>query len=972
MVDAQQSGPGPTPRDDINARTELVYALRKAVRGEVSDTSIRRAEYSTDASNYRVVPQVVVIPKDTDDARAAIETTQQHGVPLTTRGAGTSCAGNSIGPGVVIDFSRHVNKVLDIDPEQRIARVEPGTIMGTLQQAAKPHGLRFGPDPSTQNRATLGGMIGNNACGPHAVAYGRTSDNVVSLDVIDGRGQSYTAGTNGQGIDRIPGLGELVTANLATLRTEFGRFGRQVSGYSLEHLLPENDRNLAKMLAGTEGTLVSILEATVRLVPIADAPTLVVLGYPDMATAADAVPGFLKHRPLAVEGLDARLVEVVRRAKGANNVPDLPPGGGWMMVEVGGSTAEEAMDNARVIARDSGTTAYTIYPAGPEATKMWQIRADGAGLAGRTASGAQAWPGWEDSAVPPERLGDYLRDLDDLMQDYNVDGMPYGHFGDGCVHLRIDLPLNDDGNTLKRFMTDAAHLVAQYGGSLSGEHGDGRARSQLLSVMYSPASIGLFRTVKGLFDPKGMMNPGVLVDPDPIDAHLRRPAAAPLPATSGFSFMHDDGDMTKAIHRCVGVGKCRADNMSTHAGFMCPSYQATKDEKDSTRGRARVLQEMANGSLVTGGWRSPEVHEALDLCLSCKACSSDCPAGVDMAQFKSEVLYRSYKGRLRPRSHYILGWLPRWLRLIKRIPSIANFMLKFRPIARLAAVTGGMDTRRSFPQFANQSFSAWWKKEGHTQLAGSVTQASAPTTVAERGGPTVVLWTDSFSDALAPAVPKAALKVLTAAGYNVIIPEDDACCGLTWITTGQLDGAKRQLSNLLSVLGPFAVNGIPIVGLEPSCTAVLRSDLVDLFPDDPRAHAVSTATHTLAELLTSEDTKPENWNIPDLSDVTAVVQPHCHQHSVMGFTADENLLKQGGATVRTMSGCCGLAGNFGMEKGHYEVSVAVAENMLLPALREASEGDIFMTDGFSCRTQVQDLMDINGRSLSEVLADHLN
>ena len=949
----------------LEARAELVYRLRKAVAGEVSDSSIRRAEYSTDASNYRVVPQVVVIPKDRDDALAAINTTRELGVPLTTRGGGTSCAGNSIGPGVVIDFSRHVNKIIEVDPEAKLATVEPGVIMSDLQKVAAPHGLRFGPDPSTQNRATFGGMIGNNACGPHAVAYGRTADNVQSLEVIDGMGRQFTAGPKGQGVDRIPGLGKLATANMALLRTELGRFSRQVSGYSLEHLLPENGNNLARMLAGTEGTLVSILEATVNLVPIAGAPTLVVLGYPDMASAADAVPGLLKHQPLAVEGLDARLVDVVKRAKGAQNVPELPPGGGWMMVEVGGATPEEAMERALAIVKDSGTDSSKIYPAGPEATKMWQIRADGAGLAGRTASGQQAWPGWEDSAVPPEKLGAYLRDLESLMAEHRVDGMPYGHFGDGCVHLRIDMPMEDSGEPMRAFMLDAAHLVAKYGGSLSGEHGDGRARSELLPIIYSKETIDLFAEVKSLFDPKNLLNPGVLVNPDAVDAHLRRPGARKILASGGFSFNHDEGDFTKAIHRCVGVGKCRADNIGTDSGFMCPSYMATRDEKDSTRGRARVLQEMANGTLVTGGWRSPEVHAALDLCLSCKACSSDCPAGVDMAQYKSEVLHHSYKNRIRPRSHYILGWLPRWIRLIKKMPRLVNFALKFKPIASLAAFTGGMDQRRSFPQFAEVPFSTWWKREGKAQMAGN----SGASGVRK---PKVVLWNDSFSDALAPAVPSAALKVLTSAGYDVVIPEEEACCGLTWISTGQLDGAKRQLSNLMSVLGPFAVNGIPIVGLEPSCTAVLRSDLLDMFPDDPRAQAIAQATHTMAELLTSPVTKPENWEIPDLSDVSAVVQPHCHQHSVMGFEADKALLLNAGADIKVVSGCCGLAGNFGMEQGHYEVSVAVAENQLLPALREKAQGDIFMTDGFSCRTQVDDLLDLGGKSLSEVIAEHLD
>nr|WP_307844276.1 FAD-binding and (Fe-S)-binding domain-containing protein [Sanguibacter suaedae] len=962
------------PTHDPAAQAALVAALRTAVDGDVSDSTLDRALYSTDASNYRVVPRVVVRPRDVDDALAAITTTRDAGFPLTTRGAGTSCAGNSVGPGVVIDFSRHVNTIHDIDVEARTARVDPGVIMSSLQKAAAPHGLRFGPDPSTQNRATLGGMIGNNACGPHAVAYGRTADNVTSLDIVDGHGRRYTAGADGQGVDRVDGLAELVTANLSTLRTELGRFGRQVSGYSLEHLLPENGAHLAKALVGTEGTVMSILGATVDLVPIAGAPTLVVLGYPDMPSAADAVPALLAHEPLAVEGLDARLVDVVRKAKGAGSVPALPAGGGWLMVEVGGATAKEAMARAKAIVRDSGTTATRILPAGPEATAMWQIRADGAGLAGRTPSGAQAWPGWEDSAVPPASLGAYLRDLDALMAQYGVDGLPYGHFGDGCVHLRIDIPLESSGSVLRTFMTDAAMLVGKYGGSLSGEHGDGRARSELLPAMYTPEAIALFGHFKGLFDPHDLLNPGVLVRPDPVDANLRRPHASALPAAKGFSFAHDGGDMSTAVHRCVGVGKCRADSTAA-GGFMCPSYLATKEEKDSTRGRARVLQEMANGTLVTGGWRSPEVHQALDLCLSCKACSSDCPAGVDMAQYKAEVLHRTYKGRLRPMNHYALGWLPRWARLASRMPRLVNGLLGVPAVAKVALTLGGMDTRRSIPAFADVPFRAWWKREGAAQVASTTRAPGAvvPGPVAPVR-PKVVLWTDSFSDALAPSVPEAAVTVLLAAGYDVVVPEDEACCGLTWISTGQLDGARRKLSGLLDTLGPFAVNGIPVVGLEPSCTAVLRSDLVDLFPDDPRAHAVAKATRTLAELLTDPETAPDadsGWTMPDLSDVTAVVQPHCHHHSVMGYSTDEDLLRGAGATIRTLAGCCGLAGNFGMEKGHYDVSVAVAENALLPALREAEEGDVFLADGFSCRTQAEDLAGVRGKALVELIAERL-
>ncbi|MFS0702137.1 FAD-binding and (Fe-S)-binding domain-containing protein [Cellulomonas sp. 179-A 4D5 NHS] len=964
----------PAQRPDAAAQPtpDVVAALRSAVRGSVDDSSRRRAEYSTDASNYRVVPQVVVFPRDTDDVLAALEVTRAAGVPLTSRGGGTSVAGNAVGTGVVLDFSRHVNRVLAIDPEARTARVEPGVVMSELQRQAAPHGLRFGPDPSTQARATLGGMIGNNACGPRAVAYGRTADNVLALDVVDGAGRRFEAA---RGLDPVPGLDALVRANLETIRTELGRFGRQVSGYSLEHLLPENGADLAKALVGTEGTLVTLLGATVNLVPIAAAPVLVVLGYPDMPTAADAVPALLAHAPLAIEGMDARLVDVVRRVKGASAVPPLPTGGGWLMVEVGGADLDEAMSRARALAADAGTDAVGVFPPGPQAAAMWRIREDGAGLGGRTPSGEQAWPGFEDSAVPPARLGAYLRELEALMATHAVDGLAYGHFGDGCVHLRLDVPLERSGDPLRAFMTDAAHLVAAHGGSLSGEHGDGRARSELLPVMYSAKAIAAFEAVKDLFDPRDLLNPGVLVRPRPLDADLRRPHARSLLAGSGgFAFGHDAGDFTTAVHRCVGVGKCRADT-SAAGGFMCPSYLATRDEKDSTRGRARVLQEMANGTFVTQGWAAPEVHEVLDLCLACKACSSDCPAGVDMAQYKSEVLHRTYRGRLRPVSHYALGWLPRWTRLVTGVPGLArlaNAALGLRPVARLVLAAGGMDTRRKMVTFAPTPFRAWARGAGATQVTrgAGVVDDEAPEGARK---PRVLLWTDSFSDGLAPSVAQAAVRVLRAAGYEVIVPEDEACCGLTWITTGQLDGARERLTHLLGVLGPYAVNGIPIVGLEPSCTAVLRSDLLDLLPDDPRAVAVARETRTLAELLTAPAPigPRERWELPDLSGVTAVVQPHCHHHSVMTYTADRTLLTEAGAQFSTLAGCCGLAGNFGMEKGHYETSVAVAEHALLPALRDAAPGDVYLADGFSCRTQAEQLAGVQGVHLAELLAAHL-
>jgi len=944
-----------TPEPDQTG--EVVTKLTQAVRGAVSGGLRRRAEYSSDAGNYRLLPTVVVEPLDVDDVLATLEVSRATGTPVTCRGGGTSVAGNAIGTGIVIDFARHLNKVLDVDSSSRTALVQPGVVMSHLQKQVAPLDLQFGPDPSTQNRATLGGMIGNNACGPHALAFGRTSDNVVALVLVDGAGRRIDTV---DGVQQIPGLEKLIQARLEVIRTEFGTFPRQVSGYSLEHLLPENGRNLAKALVGAEGTLGVVTVATVRLVRIMPARMLVVLGYPDMPAAADAVPALLTHSPDAIEGLDSRLVDVVRSAKGAGRVPDLPRGAGWLMIEVAGESLAQARTAGTALIRDSGALDAMVVPAGPIATAMWQIRSDGAGLAGRTPGGRQAWPGWEDAAVPPANLGRYLRDFDALMDSYGVIGLPYGHFGDGCVHVRIDLPMEESGDVFRQFIIDAAHLVVEHGGSCSGEHGDGRARSELLPIMYSPQAIELFAGVKTLFDPNNLLNPGVLVEPAAIDADLRRPRARTVLAAGGFSFAQDDGDFTKAVHRCVGVGKCRADNRAA-GGFMCPSYLASHDEKDVTRGRARVLQELTIGTMIPD-FTSSEVHDSLDMCLSCKACASDCPAGVDMAQYKSEVLHRTYKGHRRPISHYSMGWLPRWIGIVNKVPYVGpagiNRILSSAKLSRILLGMGGIDPRRRAPTFAPTTFHRWYRRYA---------------TIDPRHQPRqpVVLWTDSFTEGINPGVARAAIAVLQDAGYRVIIPDEVACCGLTWITTGQLDGAKKRLTRLLDILGHYAAQGIPIVGLEPSCTAVLRSDLVDLLPGDPRAAQVAAATRTLAEQLTSTLGPAGSWQAPDLTGVQLIVQPHCHHHSVMGFSTDQQLLTSLGATLTVVAGCCGLAGNFGMEKGHYEMSVAVAENSLLPALHQRPAGSIVLADGFSCRTQIDQLAGLPTLTLAELLAGHL-
>ena len=1116
---------------------------------DVDSSTGTRARYSSDAGLTRIPPLAVAFPRTPEQAIAAFDLARAHGIPLTARGGGTSCASNAIGPGLVLDFSRHMNRVVSIDPEARTATVEPGCVGSTLQAAAAKHGLRFGPDPSSQNRATIAGMVANNACGPHATAWGRTSDNIVSLDCVDGRGRRFTATTGHDSALRdVPGLASLIDSHLAPIRTQLGRFKRQVSGYSLEHLTPEGGRNLAAMLAGTEGTLVLILSVTVRLVPLPDAPVLAALGYRSMIEAADDVPALLAHSPLAVEGMDRRLVDVVRAHKGPGAVPALPEGEGWLLVEVGapGEDVTASLERARALCADSAAIDTVVYPPGAQASALWRIRADGAGLGGRTppdgAGGGdqQAWPGFEDAAVPPENLGAYLRDFTALMEEFDIDGLLYGHFGDGCVHVRLAMPLETPEGVAhsRAFLQSAARICAAHGGSVSGEHGDGRARGELLCFMYTPEMLDLFARVKHVFDPDNLLNPGVLASPmdeaeaasrararalaarsgvvdvlaahggpdsafsdrddaaagrsglfpaagalelqpgvgaavdssplpdvsgvtgdsglaaaagalelqpgvDPLDFGLRRVAARPMPADGGFAFTHDGGDFTAAVHRCTGVGKCRAGVSGT---FMCPSYLATRDEKDVTRGRARILQEAANSQLVKA-IDSPEVLEALDLCLACKACSADCPAGVDMARYRSEALFRTYRGRLRPLSHYTLGWLPRLTRVTARVPglaAVANAIMSIAPLRSLAFRLIGLDPRRGMPALQSGTFTAWARRHSlladsvpagdaassFTATSGTATPAAAAPSAAssaaassaaatdarERDGapaspgptrecdgapasstpaspgptrkrdgvpassvadspilsgprdpsgrPYALVWADSFSQTLDDAGARAVVDVLEANGFAPIVAPD-ACCGLTWITTGQLTGAKKHLSSLLGVLAPFAVSGIPIVGVEPSCTAVLRDDLLDLLPEDPRSALVSGATRTLAEVLSAVPASARC--LPSLEGVEIVAQPHCHHYSVMGWDADQALLESLGARVTRLEGCCGLAGNFGMEAGHYDLSVAVASHSLLPSL-SAKPDAVYLADGFSCRTQAAQLAGRGGVHLATLLA----
>ncbi|RSS50561.1 FAD-binding and (Fe-S)-binding domain-containing protein [Streptomyces sp. WAC01280] len=900
----------------------LAAELRATVAGDVDFSVTARALTTMDASNYRRVPVGTVAPRDADDIAAVLEVCRAHGTtPVVARGGGTSIGGQATGTGVVLDLTRHMAGLVSLDPEERTAVVRPGLVLDRLREAARPYGLTFGPDPSTHSRCTLGGMIGNNACGAHSVAWGTTADNVPSLDVVTYGGERLTLGRDGQGAPA--GLLDLVGRNLALLRTGYpAGLPRRISGYALDALLPEKGVDVVRSFCGSEGTLGVVTEATVRLVPLPADPVLVVLGYGDESAAAEAAAGLLPYGPLTVEGMAADLV------RGGAGAGGLPRGGAWLFVEMDGPSAASGL----VRAADALDSVVVRDPAGQRA--LWRIREDAAGTATRLPGGGEAWPGWEDCAVPPARLGAYLREFRALLADFGLRGIPYGHFGDGCVHVRIDFDLWTEKGVrdFRRFSEAVADLVVAHGGSLSGEHGDGQARAELLPRMYGEELVGLFGAVKDVWDPDGGLNPGMLVRPKPLDSGLRFEG---LPLVG----------VGREAARCVGVAKCRVEGPSTGATVMCPSYRATGEEKHSTRGRARLLHEMALGEVITDGWRSEEVREALDLCLSCKGCRSDCPVGVDMAAYKAEFLDRHYAGPLgvlrRPRSHWTMGGLPRWLALFGRGVNAAT-RLPFS--ARLAGVT----PERALPRVADRTFVSWFGERG------------------SRRPPALTLWPDTFTNHLAPEVGRAAVRVLEDAGLGVALPPGRVCCGLTYVSTGRLGAARRVMRRTLDVLDLSAAPG-PVVVLEPSCAATLRTDLPELLPDDPRAARLAASVLTFAEAL---ETLAPDWTPPRL-DRPVTGQTHCHQHAVLGDAPDRRLRAHAGLTGELSGGCCGLAGNFGFEPNHYEVSVTCAEDQLLPALRAAPEGSEVLADGFSCRTQIADLAGGRARHLAELLAEGL-
>jgi len=921
--------------------------LRRVIEGEARFDRGTAAIYSTDSSNYRQVPVGVVIPRHEEDVARALQLARENSVPILARGGGTSLAGQTCNTALVLDFSKYMNAIQRIDGTLGLAVVQPGVVQSHLNTALAPYGLFFAPDPSTKDRCTVGGMIGNNSCGAHSAAHGKTSENLLALDVLlyDGTRLKLgpvgdaefeaTVSAGGRTAEIYRRLRDISARHGDLVRARFPKIPRRVSGYNLDELLPENGFNLARALVGSEGTLAITLSATVRAVPRPKQLVLVALGFSDVYVAADAVPWILEHRPEALEGFDQQLVDF-GRMKGLDSVRLLPSGCAFLIVELGGATLDEArgrgdalMQQAHRMPECTGSK-LLIDPV--ERDSVWRLRESGLGSGAPRPGFPRTWPGAEDVAVAPAKLGAYLRRFNQLLEKRQLRvSIYYGHFGEGCVHCRVtfDMMSPEGVAVFRATMEELGDLVGEFGGSISGEHGDGIGRSELLPRMFGAELIPVFEEFKRVFDPDGRMNPGTIVSPHPLDSHLKLgPNYRPLQIATHFDFT-GDGDFMGAALRCVGIGKCR----KTDAGTMCPSYMATREELHSTRGRARLLFEALNGALP-GGFTDEAMHEALDLCLSCKSCKTECAAAVDMAMYKAEFLSHYHHQHRRPLIAHALGRINEWAALASHVPGLVNSLSRSflaRPMKRAL----GIHPDRNLPRFAKQTFRAWF---GRRNGAGDTR-------------PEVVLFPDTFNNFYEPEVAIAGTRVLESAGFRVIIPPTQICCGRPLYDQGMLDLAKQQLREAMRVLGPYAERAVPIVGLEPGCILTFRDELPKLFPGGPLAKVLAEGTFMLDEFLARKAPSYE----PPPRQGRGLLHGHCHQKAIAGLTHETALLgRVSGLKLEVLdAGCCGMAGAFGYEADHYQISKTLAERVLVPAIQRSEPGTIVISDGFSCRSQVR-------------------
>jgi FAD/FMN-containing dehydrogenase/Fe-S oxidoreductase len=994
----------PLDHEQFAAHRELEIRLKASLRGDVRFDLGSRALYAADSSNYRQLPVGVILPRDAADVEAALAACRATGAAVLPRGAGTSLAGQCANVAVVFDFSRYMNALGGIDADGKLARVEPGIILDRLREAAEVHHLTYAPDPATHSRCTLGGMIGNNSCGVHGLMGGKVVDNVESLEIVLYDGTRMTVGRTGPAelealmragsrVGEIyTGLARLRDRYVGLIRERFPRIPRRVSGYNIDELLDENGFHVARALVGSEGTCATVVSAKLNLTASPPFRILTVLGFVDPFLAADAVPLALEHRPIGLEGFDHLLVDFMRRKGLAlKDLAQLPSGTSFLLVEVGGWTVEETQAKAETLAHAS--QAWPVPPVArictaEEAASIWHVRDSALGAMVFVPGEPDRFEGWEDAAVPPAQLGNYLRRITALMGEYGYRSPLYGHYGQGCVHMRINFDFRtvEGLRRFREFIERAADVVLSFGGSLSGEHGDGQSRAALLPKMFGPELMQAFREFKALWDPDNRMNPGKLVDAvrvyDPVEnlRHQRwgqSPAVGQPPSArlvkdhshttleTHFVFAADQGSLERATERCVGVGACR----NTEGGVMCPSFRATGEEQHSTRGRARLLWEMLAGALQKEGFQSRAVHEALELCLSCKACKSECPVQVDMAAYKAEYLAQRYKGRLHPLHHYVFGFADRMARWGSFTPKLTNALLTSPLTSPLVKRIVGIAQERQLPRLAAKSFQ---KGRVYTLETANVPRTSTTQDTAWPEGQlaatqVVLLWPDTWNNYYHPQTMVAAERVLTQAGFRVHIPKGHICCGRPLYDFGLLGAARGYLVKVLDRMAREIDAGYPFIFLEPSCASVFKDELLELFPNDPRAQRLSQQVWLLADWLAA---KAPGFVTGRLTGAQVLVHGHCHHKAVFGGPANEiALLRQAGATVESIqAGCCGMAGPFGFEADKFEVSKTIAQDGLLPAVESAAPTTIIVADGFSCREQIAQLSDRQAVHFAEVLA----
>lgn len=952
--------------DSINLEKEL----KKKIKGEVRFDDGNRALYATDGSNYRMEPIGVVIPKDREDVINTVKIASKFKSPLLSRGGGTSLAGQCTNTALVMDMSKYYNDILDINTEEKTVRVLPGAILDEIRKETEKHGLTFGPDPSTHSHCAIGGMIGNNSCGVHSVLAanhgkgGRTSDNIKELEILTYDGEIMRVGSlsdeelnkvineGGRKGEIYTSLKELRDEYAEEIRKNFPDIPRRVSGYNLDDLLPEKGFNVARALAGSEGTCVVILEATLELIPHPKKKGLLVLGYENVYDAGYAVPEMLKLKPDGLEGIDQTLVDYMQiRGLREENIELLPEGHGWLIAEFGGDTKEEVDEKLQkaqaAIKKQKEPPVIAVYDSESEEDMIWKVRESGLGATAFVKGKDDAWPGWEDSAVPPEKVGDYLQDLRKLFHEFGYEASLYGHFGQGCIHCRInfDLVTEKGLETYRNFVSKATDLVKEYGGAYSGEHGDGQARAQFLEKMYGRDLMTAFLRFKLIWDPDNKMNPGKVVDPNPMLSHLRLGTEyEPWEGKTAYNYPEDGGRFSRAVLRCVGVAKCRR----TGGGTMCPSYMVTKEEMHSTRGRAHLLFELTRGKTIKNGWKNKTIKESLDLCLSCKGCKGECPVRVDVAMYKSEFLSHYYKNRLRPIHAYVFGFIAFWARLGAKMPRLANWASHAPGISTVIKKLAGIARQREIPSFADQTFKHWFLTSVNNNPPSNKK---------------VIFWADTFNNYFHTEVAKSAVRVLLDAGWHVIVPKAHICCGRPLYDYGMVKTAKKWLREILTKLQKEIRDGVPMVGVEPSCMATFRDELMNLFPDDEDAKRLSQQSYLFSEFFEKVD---KEYDFPKI-DQKAVVHCHCQHKAIFGMDAEEAVLKKMNVDYRLLdSGCCGMAGAFGFEKEKYDVSVKVGERVLLPEVRK-SNGELVIANGFSCKEQIKQLTPKKALHIAQVI-----